>query len=89
MAKFTLVCAIHARVVQFYSGVLSELMCQTQVRLLVLHSSQSRVIHESYTSCVLHVSNISLVKFGVLHGNETWRVQSYSTLLYCVVILVY
>ena len=89
MAKFTLVCAIHAHVVQFYSGVLSELMCQTSVRLLVLYLSQSRVLHKSYTSSVLHVSKISLVKFGVLHGNETWRVQSYSTLLYYVVILVY
>ena len=72
MAKFTLVCAIHVRVVQFYLGVLSEFMCHTRVRLLLLHSSQSRVLHESYSLCVLHVSTISLVKFDVLHGNETW-----------------
>ena len=40
-AKFTLACAIHACVVQFYLSDLSELACHTRVRLLVLHSSQS------------------------------------------------
>ena len=44
-AKFTLTCAIHACVVQFYSRDLSELVCHTRVRLLMLHSSQSRVLH--------------------------------------------
>ena len=46
-AKFTLVCAIHACVVQFYSSDLSKLMCHTQVRLLVLQLSWSQVLHES------------------------------------------
>ena len=40
-AKFTLACAIHACVVQFYLSDLSELACHTRVRLLMLHSSQS------------------------------------------------
>ena len=40
-AKFTLACAIHAYVVQFYSSDLLELACHTRVRPLVLHSSQS------------------------------------------------
>ena len=44
-AKFTLTCTIHACVVQFYSSDLSELACHTRVRLLMLHSSQSHVLH--------------------------------------------
>ena len=38
-AKFALVCAIHACVVQFYLSDLSELTCYTRVRPLVLHLS--------------------------------------------------
>ena len=88
-AKFTLPCAIHGCVVQFNLSDLSELTCHTQVRLLMLHSSQSQALHMSQTLCVLHMSNIQHVKSNVLHGNKTWRVQSYRTLLYCVVVLVY
>ena len=71
-AKFTLVCAIQACVVQFYLSDLSELACHVRVRLLMLHSSQSQVLHMSYSLCVLHVSKISRVKSGVLHENKTW-----------------
>ena len=88
-AKFSLVCAIQACVVQFYSSDLSKLACHTRVRLLVLHSSQSQVLHVSQTLCILHVSKILHVKSGVLHGNKTWRGQSYSISLYCVIVLVY
>ena len=89
MAKFTLMCAIHVCVFQFYSSDLSELTYYTQVIFLMLHLSQSRVLHMSQTLCVLHASKILHVKSGVLQGNNTWRVQSYSTLLYCMVVLVY
>ena len=74
---------------QFYSSDLLVLACHMRVRLLMLHLSQSRLLHVSQTLCVLHVSKISCVKSGVLHRNKTWQVQSYSTLLYCMVILVY
>ena len=46
-AKFTLVCAIHTCVVQFYFSDLSKLTCHMRVRLLVLHSSRSWVLHLS------------------------------------------
>ena len=55
-AMFTLMCPIHACVVQFYSSDLLELACHTQVRLPMLDLSQSRVLHASLTLCVLHAS---------------------------------
>ena len=88
-ANFTLMCAIHVCVVQFYSSGLLELTCHMRVRVLMLYLSLSQVLHASYTLCILHGSKILCVKSGVLYKNKTWQVQSYSTLLYCIVILVY
>ena len=82
--KFTLACAIHMCVVQFYLSDLSELACHTRVILLmrVKYYMQVRL-------CVLQVSKNLHVKSDMFHGNKTWQVQCYSTLLYCMVVLVY
>ena len=87
--KLILACTIHGCIVQFYQSDLLKLACHMRVRFLVLHSSQIRVLYVSQTLCILHARKTLRVKSGVLHRNKTWQIQSYCTLLYWVVILVY
>ena len=47
MAKTTLAYSIQACVIQFYLSDLSQLACHMRVRLLLLHSSRSQVLHTS------------------------------------------
>ena len=66
------------------------LICAIHTCVIQFYSSDvlELVCHTQVRLCVPCILVRFCVKSGVLHLNKAWGVQSYSTLLYCVVILI-